>query len=261
MKRKLYLIALISITIIVCIYLLSQPSQEQLIKKDFGSLTEKIDPDIVLINIEEGDRAFIGKLLKIVDSCKPILIAIDVSFLEEKDPTQDSILMQAFKEIDNDILVYRLDSAGKPLKPIVKFSSFASDEGLEDVQGLEGISSFITPLRVIDSNIHKLFALKIIERWKPEFMHSFKVNQVVPIKFTRTLDQFIHFNGGVLNTKEHQYSLNDKIVIVTYLGPSNEDKHFTPIRFSTGQNDNKPDTYGGVIIANSIRTILEYQIK
>lgn len=261
MKYKKVMIALVLITIIICIYLLSKPSQKKLVKKNFGSLTEKIDPDIVLINIEEGDRAFIGKLLRIVDSCKPILIGIDVFFEIEKDPIQDSILMQAFKEIDNDILVCKLDSAGKPIMPIVKFSSFASDVGLATVQALEGIASFKTPLGVIDTTIHKSFELKIIERWKSGFKHRIKENQVIPIKFTRTLEQFIHFNGGVLSTKEHRSSLKNKIVIVTYLGPSNEDKHFTPIRFSTGQNDNNPDTYGGVIIANSIRTILEYEIK
>ncbi len=43
-----------------------------------------------------------------------------------------------------------------------------------------------------------------------------------------------------------------------YLGPSNEDKHFTPLR-SLGRYDaDEPDTYGLVIIANEIRTILEY---
>ena len=162
MKYKKVIIALVLITIIVCIYLLSNPSQKKLIKKNFGSLTEKIDPDIVLINIEEGDRAFIGKLLKIVDSCKPILIGIDVFFEIEKDPIQDSILMQAFKEIDNDILVCKLDSAGKPIMPIVKFSSFASDVGLATAQALEGITSFITPLGVIDSNINKYFSFALI---------------------------------------------------------------------------------------------------
>jgi hypothetical protein len=261
MKYKKVIIALVLITIIICIYLLGKPSQKKLIKKNFGSLTEKIDHDIVLINIEEGDRAFISKLLKVVDSCKPILIGIDVFFETEKDLVQDSILMQAFKQIDNDILVYKLDSSGKPLLPIVKFSAFASDVGLATAQALEGITSFKTPLVVIDTNIHKSFELKIIERWKSGFKHSIKPEQVIPIKFTRTLDQFIHFNGGELSTKKHRSFLENKIVIVSYLGPSDEDKHFTPIRFSTGQDDNKPDTYGGVIIANAIRTILEYETK
>ncbi|HLG40855.1 MAG TPA: hypothetical protein VI461_14345, partial [Chitinophagaceae bacterium] len=82
-----------------------------------------------------------------------------------------------------------------------------------------------------------------------------------PIKFTRTLEEFIHFNGLDLKTKNLCEYLRDKVVFLGYLGPSNEDKHFTPIRLVKKYADNQPDTYGLVMIANEIRTILEFGKK
>ena len=52
-----------------------------------------------------------------------------------------------------------------------------------------------------------------------------------------------------------------KCFLVGYTGPENEDKHFTPLRFIDDKkyNHDEPDTYGLVIIANEMRTILEYK--
>jgi hypothetical protein len=44
--------------------------------------------------------------------------------------------------------------------------------------------------------------------------------------------------------------------LLGYIGPSNEDKHFTPIRLAEKFPENEPDTYGIIIIANEIRTLL-----
>jgi CHASE2 domain-containing sensor protein len=224
-------------------------------------LTNQIDPEIVLINIGDGDRASIGKMLLAIDSCKPILIALDTWFVNERDSIQDSVLTAALRTVQNDILGYTLDSSGKPLKSNLKFKSVVSDEGLATVEQIDGISSIITPIRIIDSVIHELFPLTIIKHWKPEFKHSIKLNQSIPIKFTRTLEQFVHFDNMELKTKNHCNFLNNKIILLGYLGPSNEDKHFTPIRFGKNYADYQPDTYGLVMIANEIRTILEYEKK
>lgn len=261
MKHKDIFIVVFLIAISISFYLVYKPSPERLAEKYYVKLTDKIDTDIVLVNIEEGDRAFIGKLLQTIDSCKPSLILIDVFFVKEKESAQDSILIEAFKKVRNDYLGYATDTSGKILNNHSKFRTFLSGEGLALVDTVEGLSSFITPIEMIDSNLHELLALKVIEKWKPGFKHSIQVNQSIPIKFTRTLEQFTHFEGGLLNAKDHCQTLQNKVVIVGYLGPSNEDKHFTPIRFVKEQNDNNPDTYGAVIIANAIRTILEYQIQ
>lgn len=224
-------------------------------------LTDKIDPEIVLINIGEEDRASIGNMIMSIDSCKPTLIAIDAFFVNEKDRVQDSILINALKTVQNEIIGYGLDSEGKPLKSQSKFGALVSEEGLFVTEEVKGLSSSITPIRTIDNKVHELFSLKVVKHWKPNFKHSLKLNESIPIRFTRVLEQFKHFEGSELKTSKVCEYLKNKVVLIGYIGPSNEDKHFTPIRLVREYKANQPDTYGLVIIANEIRTILEYEKK
>ena len=48
------------------------------------NLASTQDPDIVLVNIENGDREFIGKVLLKIDSLNPLLTGIDVYFQGKK---------------------------------------------------------------------------------------------------------------------------------------------------------------------------------
>jgi len=224
-------------------------------------LTEKVDPDIVLVNIGELDRVHLGNLLLSIDSCSPILIGIDVYFQSEQDRIQDSVLLQALSIIKNDILVYELDSAGKPLISHENFRSVASDEGLLHPEEVNRLLSRFSPTKQIDGKIHEQFALKIVKHWKPEFKHNIKTNQSISIKFSRTLNQFIYFNSTDFKKNNLCDYLKNKVVLLGYLGPSDEDKHFTPIRLVREFTAKEPDTYGLVIIANEIRTILDYERK
>jgi CHASE2 domain len=223
-------------------------------------LTNLIDPEIVLINIGEGDRAFLGDLLLSINSCKPALIAIDAIFKGEKGRIQDSVLMNALKVVQNDILIYFVDSANKLESSHIKFRSLATDEGFSNVEKPDGLSSHIIPIRVVDNNTYEAIALKIIKRWKPGFKHTIKANQSIPIDFTRTLNQYFLFEGSDIISNDQLVDLKNKIILLGYLGPTNEDKHFTPIRFVKEYPDNEPDIYGLVLIANEIRTILNYEI-
>lgn len=237
--------------LLLIIFFLSSCSQNDSVK-----LNGKIDPDIVLINIEEGDRSFIGNLLLTIDSCKPRLIGIDAWFVLEKDTYQDSILMNALKVIDNDILAYSLDSLGQIIRSHPKFEALVSVKGLAVYDNNAALSGNMTPVKIINNQEHEHFALKIIKWWKPDFINRYKLNRQIPIQFTRTLDQFVHFNGSDLKAEINYKDLNNKIVLLGYLGPSREDKHFTPIRHVIKIDNNEPDTYGVVIVANAIRTIL-----
>ncbi len=168
-------------------------SQSHLVK-----LTDAIDPDIVLINLEEGDRSFIGNLLPKIDSCDPRLVGIDGWFLGERDSIQDFVLMKAFKVVQNDILGYIVDSSGIPMKSDSKFGSLVKDQGSLVVEGPKGLSSFFTPIQTMNNEIHEHFSVEVSKYWKPDFKPNFKTDELIPIKFTRTLNQFIHFNGSEL---------------------------------------------------------------
>jgi hypothetical protein len=258
-RSKYFIVAIAVLTVLATFFLITfqkfKAHEEKIDNKVY--LTDQIDPDIVLINMGDGDRTSIGNLLLKIDSCKPTLIAVDAWFIKEKDSFQDSVLINALKKIQNDLLAYTTDSTGNLLKSHSKFRSLVSEEGLA-ISYEDELSTNMVPLDNIGGTINENFALKIIKYWKPSFSHNFKKDELIPVKFTRSLDQFVHYEGSKLEA-ENCKDLKNKIVLVGYLGPSNEDKHFTPMRRFGRFDADEPDTYGLVIIANEIRTILEYK--
>lgn len=222
-------------------------------------LVDKIDTDIILINFEDKDRAFIGELISKIDSCNPSLIVVDAFFKKLKNKTQDSILSSAFKKISNDFIIYGIDSSGRTNNSAQEFTSNTTGQGLLFFEQVNGLVSKFTPIRKSDSAIHKELALKIVEQWRPNFEHHIKINESIPIQFRRMLPQFINITGSELSVNKHCDLLKNKIVLVGYLGPSFEDMYYTPVRIFKEIRHDKPDTYGLVIIANEIRTILEYE--
>ena len=221
--------------------------------------TEKIDPDIILINIGNGNRTEIATLLNDIANCSPSIIGIDVFFSEHKKSLEDSILTTAIKNVPNDILAYRFDATGKEERSINEFRRFASDEGHVNIIMREEVSSHFQPIKKVNGNIYESFALKIIKRWKPGFKYNIAVDETIPILFQRSQKQYHYFEKMDLLDTTVCELLKDKIVLVGFLGPGDEDKHFSPIR--SNDKEIKPDMYGIVIQANAIRTILRYEKK
>jgi hypothetical protein len=223
-------------------------------------LTTKVDPEIVLVNIEDGDRAFIANLLLRLETYKPALIALDAFLVPEKNGAFDSQLSGAFTNIKNDLIAYGFDSTGKLQEPQLKFSALTKDIGFVATQEINGLASHIIPIQKIDNQIRECLALKVVKVWKPGFEHSLRINQSIPIIYTRKLQQYIHLNGSNIYDIDSNF-LRNKVVLVGYLGPTQDDKHFTPIRLKVEYPSEEPDTYGVVILANEISTILHYERK
>jgi CHASE2 domain-containing sensor protein len=254
-KYYLLIILLIGLSFFLQ-WIFSSSKQSNPKGKDFSvNLTYTIDPDIILVNIGNADRISVAKQLLKIDSCQPALIAVDTYFPDEKGNAQDSDLMNALQKIPNDVLSYFIDSNNNVLKSHRKFEVLAKDEGLAFVTVVNGLSSQCTPIEVIDGTQHELFSLR---QWKPDFKTTFKPDQTINTNFTRTLDEYVHIEGTDLANIDCNYFKN-KVILLGYLGPDDIDKHFTPIRFVKDYPENKADTYGLVIIANQIRTILEYR--
>lgn len=227
-------------------------------KENTSPADDGMDPDIVLVNIEKGDRAFIGSLIKAVDSCQPAVIAIDAWFVASKGVEEDSVLRDALKSTNKDIVAYMIDPDMGVRKSHPKFRSFMTAEGVAVFEGgVEGIT--LKPILVFNKEKHISLELRIIEMWKPDFNYSFKPDESIPVRMLRQLDQYKHFDMQSL--RAHRDELKNKVVILSYLGPDNEDKHFTPLRKRKSYPQGEPDTYGAVIIANGIRSMLEYDKK
>lgn len=220
--------------------------------------TKEFDPDIVLINIGNTDRVGIATLLAKVSKCNPILIGLDIVFFKEKKEEEDSVLESVLKIVNNDILAYAFDMEGKEERPIPKFRKQVSGEGYVNTDEIEGVISHFTPIKEINGNFYESFALTIVKHWKPDLPQDKLVaNKSIPILFRRTLDQYYHFTAKDLLQPEVCERLNNKIVILGFLGPGEEDKHLIPSVNNDSPSKGIKDTYGPVIIANTIRTLLE----
>lgn len=219
-------------------------------------LENSVDPDIVLVNIEDGDRGFIGEILQKLDSLNPLVVGINVTFKGRR--KQDSALITAFKNLKNDILVYNVRQDGLINGSDSVFTKL-TDQGDLYFEERMGLITTTIPLQKIKDSVYESFAYKVIKHWKPGFVSKIKVDERMDIHYTRNLEKFFRIDGSLLlSTNVADFDLPDKVFLVGYTGPGNEDKYFTPLRHIDGTyKNNEPDTYGLVIIANQIRTILE----
>lgn len=223
----------------------------------------KPDRDIVLINIEDGDRTFIAKILSKIDSIKPKVVGINIYFKSSKEAQGDSLLFNALNILKGDILTYGTDENGLEEHSIPIFTSAVDDEGFLKFEETKGLVSKMTPVKKINGKTHESFALKIAKLWKPNINASYPENESLSIEYSRTLNSFLMINGtGLIELPITEFDLDNlknKIFLVGYVGPTDEDMFRTPLRFVAKDTvpQSQPDTYGLVIIANQIRTLLD----
>jgi CHASE2 domain-containing sensor protein len=221
------------------------------------------DRDIVLINIQNGDRAFIAKILSKIDSIKPKVVGINIYFKSPKEAKEDSLLYKALNILKGEIITYGVDRNGIVEHSIPMFTAAVDAEGFLKFEETNGLVSEMIPVKQINGKKHESIALKIAKLWKPELDNSYSYNKSLPIEYSRTLNSFLAINGTDLIelpiTEFDLENLKNKIFLVGYVGPDDEDMYRTPLRFLNKdlKAQNQPDTYGLVIIANQIRTLLD----
>ena len=223
--------------------------------------SEGVDPDIILVNIENGDRTFIAKILSKIDSLKAVVVGIDVLFESTKDTKQDSSLANALSKLKNELLCYNIEDNGVQMHSIPLFTEAVEEEGLVNFERTKGLINNMRPLIKDNNKIHESFALKIAKRWDPDLKTAFGVNESIPIEYSRTIEKYIRINGSdLIELPIREFDIPNKIILVGYIGPKDEDMYRTPLRFLENRKleNNQPDTYGLVIIANQIRTILNH---
>jgi hypothetical protein len=204
----------------------------------------------------------IGHSLQRFFSLKPVVVGIDVIFESVKNTKQDSALANALRKLKNELLAYKKNDNGGQTHSIPLFTNVAEDEGLLEFETTSGLISNMRPLTKVNDKIHESFALRIAKRWNPDFKVSFRVNESLPIEYSSTVENYLQINGSeLIDLPVSEFDLINKIFLVGYIGPTDEDKYRTPLRFIMKEKigQNQPDTYGLVIVANQIRTILGHK--
>jgi len=234
-----------------------------------------VDTNIVLINFGELERNDIAKVVAEINKYNPKVIGIDAFFNPQTKVEADSSITGTFSKVNNLVLVSILrgdinSNSNKNksyfLMPAYYQKAKVGYANLKEDGAFRTIRSF-RPLVNIDGKDYLSFGAEICR--------NYSQNSIKKLLARNCPEEVINFKGNqhnfynlsakdILDNKQKLFFLNDKIVILGFLGREDngfshrdfEDKFFTPLNKKyVGRGD--PDMFGAVIHANIISMILK----
>lgn len=221
---------------------------------------QKIDTNIIMVNIGHSDRFTIAQTIEKVQEQNPKVIGLDAIFKDRKMAFTDSILKSVLDKYDNIVTSYYFDEDS-----IVSNHEFFKTQNtiegyinINDAKGNVVIRDFIG----LKPETDKLsFAAQIaIQSEKLSAKDSKKLNERIPINYFGNLDSFLTFDIDEILESESIPAIENSIVLFGYLGSPMgnpfdvEDKHFTPLN-ETFVGRSTPDMFGLIIHANIINML------
>ncbi len=221
--------------------------------------------DIVLVNIGEGDRKYLAQVLNQVADCNPSVVGMDVFFTKPKERTSDYQLAEA---ISKSPTILGIEPKGDYFTvPYALFMGKAVDVALPVITKQFDLALSYEPFIRSENGgdtFMEHFSVTVTKYYDSlrtsAFVSKLDKGQNYLINYEVTQDNF-----QVYEYQDTNFNCSDfegKIVLLGYLGPTNEDKFRTPLGLvddPMNYNAKKGDMYGVVIIANQILTILEGQ--
>jgi len=210
----------------------------------------------VFFNIGDGDRTYLSKLIDSIAHCRPKVIGIDIFFTELKTPKSDSLIALSIKN-SNAVLAARHNGI-RYGNVHQMFLESANHLGYAQSNSDDDFMLTFDPFIQHSGTHYYHFAYqiaKIYDQEKAEYFSDKHDGRSVELEYRRLDKQF-----KVFDFKDWNFTCSDiegKIAYLGYLGPSNEDKHFTMARyFDSSSKRNEPDMYGSTIVANEVLMIL-----
>jgi CHASE2 domain-containing sensor protein len=223
------------------------------------------DNRIVIVNIEQADRAAIARLLQRVKSYQPKVIGLDVLFETAKLPQTDSALAAEIKQTPNLILASKLQMDNGEFVQLGYFNDKASQTGFANFVSEEGGTiRYFSPAEKVKGKNEMAFAAAVTAIADSKAIDELKERdkEVEIIHYKRQSDKYIVVNGSELLDTTAAFDANilkDKIVLMGLVdeNPDNiQDKHFTPMN-SKFVGKSTPDMNGVIIHANIISMLLD----
>lgn len=246
------------------------------------------DTNIVIVNIGNLARRDVARQIQILNKYKPRAIGIDAFFPEPKedDPIGDVLLANALKEVDQLVLVSRLEGHNEEDDTYEKV--FTSHEmftdnaimaianlktGAEFQDDLKAVREFPTH-RVVNGVERSAFGIEMARLINPEAAErfvkrdneyeriNFRGNVVDPFNKAKYKNQFFALDvEDVFSENFTADIIKDKLVILGFMGnyfgdPSWDDKFFTPLNDKIAGRAN-PDMFGVVVHANIASMVIE----
>lgn len=224
-------------------------------------LKDGIDPGIILINIGNGDRAYLANLIERVNACSPKVIGFEAFFFKLEKLSSDSLLANAIANAPV-ILAISHHYKKKPRMSHRFFSSQALANGTVGAITQMKLANKFIPISEYKFKSFRHFGIEIAQIYDSlataHFLKSVKPNEECIIEYTKLESNFVQYDFNQLDFDCEE--LADKIVLLGYLGPTGEDKFHTPMKLvSLEAYSEEKDTYGVTILANIIRMILDFK--
>lgn len=239
----------------------------------FCSCTAQTTDSIVLINVGHSDMREIAEQIDAINNLNPAVLAIDIAFTGYNGTKEDVHLANALKKTKKLILPSKIASHGQDyygkemitvypacdfaFEPMHSTSGFVSAEvSVSDADRIPGQFMLWQTTYEVDTFYH--FSLMTAMAFDSLAAMSFLRNhdRFVPVDYQHGGQKFPTFSAeDVLGGKVKQEQVEGKIVMIGFLGPGNEDKHFSPLT----DDPTRPDMYGLEYLAHIVAQILEYE--
>lgn len=223
-----------------------------------------LNENIVLVNIDRLNRKEIAEVLDELKKFKPKVIGLDIIFKDKDDPVWDKFLADQLKDTS---LVFAYSILGKRQVTTnsaihrsiddMGYSNFNFDTEAAVIRNFQAVK--ITAKDTLIS-FPAAIAMKCKSaEWLRENLSYFEMER--PIKYSGNRNNFLILEReDIIGQKEISF-LKDKIIMIGYLGNSDnhfhdmEDKHYTPMN-PKFVGKSPPDTFGLVIHANIVQMLL-----
>ncbi|MBT8303251.1 MAG: CHASE2 domain-containing protein [Bacteroidia bacterium] len=226
--------------------------------------TDKINPQIILVNVGDSDRSAIAKGLQAILKEDPRTVGVDIIFKERKDNVQADSLLASLLVNDSVVtsfnIVEDIEEHNHPYfgnNENAGYVNFNFDEDVTVIREFIGHDARGNRERLSFANQITKHALK--EKWQ-SLNYNEKLRKSQVIKFQGAYDAFIHMDLDDIKESSNPV-FKDKIVILGYLGSPTGyekdilDKYFTPLnQYCTGRSD--ADMFGTTIHANIINMLI-----
>lgn len=238
----------------------------------------KLDTNIVLVNIAYNSREEIAQQIHVINQYEPVVIGLDVMFEKPMDPHTDSILAAEIADADNIVMASYFINSDEDTEYFANNITSDNQFRKNTLEGYINFPSFeteatiryFTPKLSYKDEIHYCFAAMIASEYNKasfeKLMKRWPASE--RIDYTGNTESFIVFDADEINISNPVLSvMKGKIVLLGFMGPDLktkvlEDIHFTPLnpKFS---GRSFPDMYGVLIHTNILTTILSgnYTLK
>jgi len=225
---------------------------------------QKIEQEIVLVNIGSLDRSGVAKEIALICSLNPKVISIDVTFAGKK-PKDIELIESLWNCRANLIVPSRSHNIGNGQFYFVtttepEFLPSNSTTGFVDAE-LENderhtLKKFIVKQKDSFGKNKYHFSIKTAMSFDSLKTINFikEHANIIDIDFKNKKRLFKSFSSQeILNGSVTKKDIEGKIVMIGFLGPGNEDKFVTPYN----NDPNEPDMYGLEYLANVVAQVLE----